>query len=235
MPRIRTLSAALLLAGALTPSLAQAQRAVLRGQVLDGTTRQPVAAAVVESHHGRAITDRQGRFTLSVQQGEVVLEADAFGYELATSALKVTQAEQQLVIALDRDPVRLAAVTATVSRFEQRRRAYPHMVRTLDLRQVALSGSSDLSELLRTRMGVRFTSCGAPDFGCVYERGRPAQRTVYLDETRVPLAMLSAVRPDEVALLEVYGNGRQIRVYTRSFMEWAADYHYTPLPLIAAI
>jgi hypothetical protein len=121
-----------------------------------------------------------------------------------------------------------------VNRFERRRRAYPYSVRALDLRQAAWSGSSDLRDLLRTRLGVRFNSYSSTQVASLTNRGRTMHGRVYLDEVPVPAAILIAYRPEEVALVEVYRNGEQIRIYTRGFMEWAALHHYDPLPLYLA-
>jgi hypothetical protein len=67
---------------------------------------------------------------------------------------------------------------------------------------------------------------------CVNSRGATIPARVYIDEVRMPdLEVLSLYTPAEVASVEVFRNGEQIRVYTRWFMEWAARTNYRPLPL----
>ena len=78
-----------------------------------------------------------------------------------------------------------------------------------------------------------FTPCfGSPGSTCIYSRGRQQQAAVVVDEMWVPDAfVLRAYGPADLALVESYHNGAQIRVYTRWWMDRAAKYHINPLPL----
>ena len=236
---------------------AAAQRATLKGQVVDVESGQPIAAAVVEvmPRHEKALTDAQGRFTVRTTLGEHVIMADAMGFGSVMTPVELADAELEVQVALAKDPVMLQGIVATASRLESRRRAYPYAVHALDAAQIATSGAPDMSILVRERLGVTFTECSryAPGFalatsrrldpfagasgymGCVYSRGAAAQSAVYVDEVRMPDAgILALYGPQDVAAVEVYHNGEQIRVYTRWFMERAARTNYRPLPLSMA-
>ena len=56
---------------------------------------------------------------------------------------------------------------------------------------------------------------------CTFRRGRMTPVQVYIDETPTfgGLAELESYRPQELFLIEVYGGGSQIRIYTTRFMD----------------
>jgi hypothetical protein len=252
MTRTHWQSIACALAAILAATPAAAQRATLRGQVIDAASGQPVAAAVIEvmPRRDRAVTDAQGRFTLRTTLGDHVIMADALGYGSAVQPVTIGDPEVEVQIGLDQDPVLLQGIVATASRLQSRRRAYPHAVRSLSAPQIAASAAPNMEMLVRERLGVFFTSCGGYGrsgalgartahnawYGgfarCIYSRGGTVPTRVYIDEVRMSDASaLALYNPREVAEVEVYQNGAQIRVYTRWFMEWAARNNYSPLPL----
>lgn len=244
------------MAALLAASSASAQRVTLRGQVVDAASGQPVPAAVVEVMPRRetAVTDAQGRFTLRTTMGEHVIMADALGYGDAIMPVTLGDATVDVQVTLEKDPVQLERIVVTASRLQSRRRAYPYAVRALSAEQIATSSAPNLESLVRERMGVFLTPCsgyasagslatrarldpwaGGGLRNCVHSRGGTATSRVYVDEVRMPDAgVLALYSPRDVAEVEVYRNGEQIRVYTRWFMEWAARNNYTPLPLAVA-
>ena len=236
---------------------ASAQRATLRGQVVDASSGQPISAAVIEimPRHEEAVTDAQGRFSVRTSFGDHVIVADALGYGSQLQAVTIGDAAVDVQVSLQRDPVLLQGVVATASRLESRRRAYPYAVRSLKAQQIAASGAPNMEMFVRERFGVMFTSCrptiaarsalgtfvrmdrgGASGFqSCVWSRGGTSPARVYIDEVRMPdTGALALYHPADVAEVEVYHNGEQIRVYTRWFMEWAARNQFNPLPLSVA-
>ncbi len=256
MTRTHWQSIACALAAILAATPAAAQRATLKGQVIDAASGQPVAAAVIEvmPRRDRTVTDAQGRFTLRTTLGDHVIMADALGYGSAVQPVTIGDPEVEVQIGLDQDPVLLQGIVATASRLQSRRRAHPYVVRALSAPQIATTGAPNMQILVRERFGVYFTQCSAflsrgslaarsrldPWAGsgfqnCVYSRGGAVPSRVYIDEVRMPdPGALALYGPQDVAELEVYQNGAQIRVYTRWFMEWAARNNYTPLPLAVA-
>lgn len=251
----QTIACALAALAAAAP--AAAQRATLSGQVVDAASGHPIAAALIEvmPRHEQAVTDAQGRFTLRTTLGEHVIVADAMGYGSAMQAVTIGDAQADVQVSLEKDPVLLQGIVATASRLESRRRAYPYAVRALSAEQIASSSAPDLNILVKERFGVFFTRCTntaqsralatqasinsfAGDNGwmsCVYTRGGTTPARVYIDEVRMPdPGALTLYSPQDVAEVEVYHGGEQIRVYTRWFMEWAARNNYSPLPLAVA-
>lgn len=233
----RNTCVAALAIAALAAGRADAQRVTVSGQVSDAENGHPLAGALVKvgDDHHTALTDAQGRYQVrGVSPGERMVFASAMGYRLSSGAVAVGGSGAAVDLVLDRDPVRLAAIVATASRFEARRRAYGRSARLIDENQIAGSGARDMLDFLETNGGLHRTACG-PGGGlrCVWVRGRPARPVVYIDEVPWPaLDLLSAYRPADVARVEVFGGGSQIRVYTRQFLQWAADHNYLPQPLL---
>jgi hypothetical protein len=222
----------------LCASAAAAQRpAVVRGMVVDAGSGRPVAGAVV--HVGEdhlAVADREGRFEISrLNAGPYAVWATAMGYGAGAAEIEVPFDSMTVTLSLEADPVRLEAIVATVNRFESRTRTYAHPMRVFREEQLRTAAAVDMREFVRWRAGLSRVACGMGDV-CVRVRGRPARPAVYIDEVPMiaGLDLLSVLKPWEVARVEVYSGGGQIRVYTRSFMEWAARTHYRPLPLSLA-
>lgn len=239
----RTACAAALVAVALAARPADAQRGTVSGTVTDATSGAPISAAVVkvDDDDHIATTDAQGRFTIrGVRPGMRLVWANALGYAMSAGEVAVSEDGAGVDLLLDPNPVRLAAITATVSRFEARRRSYGRSVRVIEQDHIAGSGSSDMADFVSSRGLLHRVSCGRIRMGgggglnCVNIRGRPGQPIVYVDEVRWPggLDALASYRPWDVARVEVYGGGEQIRIYTRWFLEWAAEHDYHPWPIL---
>jgi hypothetical protein len=256
----RTIACALLACVAATPAAAQrvtlgGQRVTLNGQVVDADGR-PVAAAVVEvmPRHESASTDAQGRFRVRTTLGDHVIMADALGYHSVLLPVTLGDDTVEVQVTLEKDPVMLQGIVATASRLQSRRRSYPYAVHSLSAAQIVTSGAPNMELLVQERLGVYFTSCSGYSsagalasrsrfdpfssggfHGCVYSRGSTIPSRVYVDEVRMPdSGALSLYHPEDVAEVEVYHNGEQIRVYTRWFMEWAARNNSSPLPRAVA-
>ncbi|HEX8243873.1 MAG TPA: carboxypeptidase regulatory-like domain-containing protein [Longimicrobium sp.] len=230
-------------AAALAAGPAAAQHVTVSGQVTDAENGQPIIGALVhvgDDEH-EVVTDAEGRFSIRrVPPGERVVWATALGYGMAGSPVTVGESGALVTLALRRDPVRLAALNATVSRFESRRRAYARSVRVMTEREIAGSAASDMRDFVEYRAGLHRMPCGTVARGgaggsdCVLVRGRVAMPQVYVDEVRwgPGLGVLSTYRPEEVARVEVYSGGEQVRIYTRWFLDWASRHNYQPWPLL---
>lgn len=225
--------------GVTLTAVAAAQRTV-SGEVTDAENGQPLAGAVVKvgDDHHTAVTDLQGHYEIrGVAPGEWMVWAGALGYRMASGTIDVGDTSLAVDLLLDRDPIRLAAITATANRFESRRRASGQSTALIEESQIAGSGARDMLDFVDTNGGLHRTACPgsverAGRLGCLMVRGQPARPVVYIDEVRWPdLELLSSYRTADVARVEVYGGGKEIRVYTRRFLRWAADHNYRPMPL----
>lgn len=234
---------------------ADAQQAVVTGQVVDARTGEPVAGASVhvdDGLHG-AVSDARGNFRVTrVVRGQRTVWASAPGYALAGGPLLVAGDSAAVELALDPEPVRLDPIVATTSRLEARRRAYPRSVRVLDERQIQASAAPNARDLLEMRFGLRPTACnaiaagqignrrprgpviGMQGSGCATVRGHAAAPAVFVDEVRWPSGMdlLSTYQLTEIARVEVFGGGEEVRVYTRWFLDWAARNNVPLWPIL---
>jgi hypothetical protein len=226
------ISATALLALAVMP--ARAQHAVVRGRVVDAQTGRPVPGATVHlgSEHA-GVADDRGRFEIAhAPSGTQTVWARAMGYGMTASTVQVPDDSVSVELSISPDPVRLAELVATTNRFEVRTRGYARAMRVFRERELSSAASADMREFVLWRSGLRRASCGFGRY-CVMVRGRALATRVYIDEVRLPggMDLLSVYRPFEVARVEVYAGGEEVRVYTKRFMDWAARTNYWPLPL----
>ncbi|NIR41286.1 MAG: hypothetical protein GWN07_36145, partial [Actinobacteria bacterium] len=70
-------------------------------------------------------------------------------------------------------------------------------------------------------------------FNCVWRRGRIIQPRVVIDEFPAigGLDELEAMPSNMIYMVEVYGNGSHIRVYTNQFIERLGRRPMAPIPL----
>jgi hypothetical protein len=236
------------------------ERATVRGVVVDKIHGDPLPNAIVvlDGANRGTLTDAGGRFTFSgVPLGAFTLAAKQYGYDEVNLEIDVTMSSAPLRVELPPGPLALEGFTviakglATMTqRLENRRNAYYSSVRALDQEKLATSTAFDVAELLRFSAGVRFAGCrggGGPansfqrvsavrpsvEGYCVERRGRVVEPTVYIDEARVigGLGFLASFKPYELALVEVYAGGAQIRAYTHWYMERLAEHPEQLFPL----
>lgn len=229
------ISAAALVALAGVP--ARAQHAVVRGRVVDAQTGRPVPGATVSlgpDHAGASgVADASGRFEIAhAPSGTQTVWARAMGYGMAASTVQVPDDSITVELSIDPDPVRLAELVATTSRFEVRTRGYARAMRVFRDSELSSAASADMREFVLWHGGLRRASCGTGRY-CVMVRGRALPTRVFVDEVRLSggMDLLSSYRPYEVARVEVYAGGEEVRVYTKRFMDWAARTNYWPSPL----
>lgn len=116
MPKLRkTPWLWLALLGLLLPAELAAQGRSVTGRVVDGATMQPISNASVSvvgaPAANAALTDAQGRFTLTVPEGPVRLSVQALGY--VRMEVEVTPGQSQLEFALQPDIFRLEELVVT--------------------------------------------------------------------------------------------------------------------------
>jgi len=252
---------ALAIAAALVAAVpVAAQEAIVRGTVVDERTGQPVsnAAVYVDNDRTVSIADAQGRFQVRhVRPGTRAIWAEAPGYTMDLSMVEAASGVAEVTLAMRSDPVQLATLQVSTSRLDRRSRAYAGTARVF--RQADLAGMwySNLLEMVQFRAGVRPSSCstgygglgysyarsalerfdgaslGEMSDACVYSRGTAQSASVFVDETKWigGLSTLADFQLPDIARVEVFDHGREVRVYTRQFMDWASKRAYIPAPV----
>lgn len=228
------LAALLLLAGAALPARAQqdVQQPVVTvsGQVVDRSSGRPLRGVLVEipGLHRDAVTDEEGRFTLrKVRPGEHTVEASQMGYANLAERITVRTDTAPVVLRLQPDPVLLEGLTVKLNLLERRRRMVAVSSRVFDRQTIATSASPNMEAFVRSYGGIfgvsRCPGASALTNDCVYSRGSFVPMGVYVDEMPLySLDVLAGYQPSEIARVEVYQGGRQVRMYTTWFMEQLA-------------
>lgn len=236
------LLAALALAPLLPPLRAAAQTgedaASLSGVVVDEESGAPIPGALVAlaARSRGVLTDAEGRFALrDLEPGLQALTVAQLGYDSLRTEVKVA-GPATVVLRLRANPVVLEGIRVVSDRLRSRRNGVAVSVRAFDRRALQTSGARDALDFLRSRSSLTPTPCleRASVASCAYVRGRPTPVVVYIDDVLVfgGLEYLDTYRPDEVYLVEVYGGGRHVRVYTNWYVEWSAKTGRRPAPVL---
>lgn len=205
------------------------------GRVVDARTGDPVGSAMIRLGLSPAytISDPEGYFTLEINDADVpTLVVTAPGFSKRYEPVDLA-AVGPFEIRLDPEPIELEGVEVEVrsvrTRLDRRRNIVPwNYVLEADL--LAKADENNLWELVGDRHNFDFE--GYSDFGCTKARIRGKIQTVglYIDERPVRLDWLRQFRPDEFALVEVYGFGGGIHAYTPKYMEWMTENGGIPTP-----
>jgi hypothetical protein len=203
-------------------------RITIVGQVLDASTRQPVAAAAVELAGTRrqAFTDKLGRFALKdVPIGTYTVTVEQLGYAEGRLTQRFDESTAPIEIALMPDPVVLQTIQVTNDRLKRRRNAVAVSVFAYDSERLRRSSAFDVNQFVRQNAFA--FSCPNPLMGslCVRRRGRVIVPSVYIDESPVPggAEFLNGLPLEDVYLVEIYSGGAHIRVYTNWFARLLAQ------------
>lgn len=200
-----------LIAAALLTRDALAQETVgsvdfdLRGTVVDQASGQSLVGAFVsmkDSEWG-SLSNDEGRSRIpQVRAGSVSLTVELLGYETLEWTGTVAEGDMPIL--------------------------------QLVPQAIVLEGLRVVTDRFRSRRNATATSVRAIGSVCFFVRGREAESMVYVDEMPVigGLDYLDVLRPHELYMVEVYGQGRHIRVYTNHFMERAAKKRLRPVALL---
>jgi iron complex outermembrane receptor protein len=115
MRRIHYLMCALLALTWTAPLLAQQPTGTIRGRITDNSTQQPIIGVVVTVGGRSAVTQSDGRYTITgVPSGSDLLHAKLIGYQPANQPVMVAGGETVVVdVALTASAVNLSAVVVT--------------------------------------------------------------------------------------------------------------------------
>ncbi len=175
---LRRALAALALALALAPGARAAELVTVSGVVVDHAGR-PVefAAVAVPALKTGAAADEQGRFTLDLPPGRVVVEVSQLGYERARVTVTVAPGLAPLKVTLAQQPLQLDEVQVTTSAFGKTGTAEGATLKRMDVLTTP-GGAADIMQSLRALPGINAPNEGA----AVYVRGGdPSETLIRLD------------------------------------------------------
>jgi hypothetical protein len=244
--RFRILRLALLAALAVVAPLSaqqqnQAERVRVTGVIVDSASGKPLAGAHVTFSKREIVpTDAEGRFEVSrVPVGEQAFAVSALGYEPILVTVPVARDMEPVRVVLAANPVELAEIRVQVDRLQSRRRATATHVRVLSQADLAAGAGIDARLFIEQHAMLASLTCRPAlslvlSNSCVRSRGTTVQPVVIIDERPAFGGMeeLISYSPQELYMVEIYGGGRQIRVYTNWFMQLAAHRHLNPQPII---
>ena len=214
----RLLALALTLAVLPAPTLGQ-HRVVLHGKVLDSNTHEPLRGAQVLAPLSEisAITDSLGAFEISfVRDRGYELVAAAMGYQPGRVSV-ASEAEQKLTtIELLPDPQAMASLAVLLDGLEERRRRRrTRRLRVIDNVELGSSGAPTAYALVR-QVAV------AQPCQAMQELCRLGRRIRVCIDDSSPIGgarELEVYSPSDLWLIEVYQEGREVRVYSRWFID----------------
>lgn len=203
--------------------------------VVTGEAGQPLVGAFVQLEGSKwgSLTDDKGRFRIpDMDPGPTSLVVQQLGYDTLRWEGPV-QAGQPLALEMKARPLLLEGLHVVTDRFASRRKATAMSVRSFGRDDLATTPQQTALDFVVARAGVWRTLCGWSE-PCFVVRGRAVNPRVWVDEVPVFDGMnyLQSISPYELYMVEVYANGRQIRLYTPRFMERAAKTRLQPIPFV---
>ncbi len=167
-----------------------AQKGVIKGQVSDARSNEPVAFAtvVIQGASTGVITDLDGTFELlNLEPGLYNIEVSFVGYKKAiVFEVEVTNARAAFVqVKLEEQSVQVEAVEVVGSSIRNREEA-PLSVRKIGANEVKRNpgGNRDISQALRSLPGVASTPSFRNDI--IIRGGSPNENRFYIDGIEIP-------------------------------------------------
>lgn len=246
MPGSRSGPAILAVLAIVALPLSAQEPSYLLGRVIDAGTQAPLNGAFVSFPDARrgVFTNPDGVFRLpGAKPGDArIVQIESIGYGIAELPAALLSDSVPMNIPLVADPILLEGFQVVSDRFRRRRNASTMAVRTFDFRWLRSTSATDALEFLERQTFIREMPCAtglgasatllSPPGSCARVRGRVQRITLCIDE--VPslggLMQLASIAPHELSMVEVYGGGRMIRVYTQAFMEQVSRRRFTPNP-----
>ena len=135
-----------------------AQSVVVRGNVIDGETGEPMfSASVIIAETGQGVTtDFEGLFRLEVAELPVVLKISFIGYGAKT--ITVNSTHSKIEVKLVPDQILIEAAEVVGERISEKQKQAPLTVETMDLIAIKEAPSGSFYEGLGNLKGVDITS-----------------------------------------------------------------------------
>jgi hypothetical protein len=230
---------ALALALGAAGSLAGQQGVLLTGVVIDASNGQPLRSARVRVPAARVdvFTDVDGRFIAeNVAPGTYGAVVSLLGYRQAAVIWNAGEPGPEPVVALQPNPVLLAAINVTTGRLERRVRASGAAAEGFGRDLLVTSNDRDAAIFVRQMAHLVPAPCATfaidnSDLNCLRVRGASVAPCVLIDDSPSSFGELALYRPRELYRVDVYRGGEAILAYTTSFAEQLALRGWNPPPL----
>lgn len=212
------LPGALLLLALALPVSAQ-DRVVLRGYIVDAEGSERVAGAQVMSPLSErvALTDTLGAFEIPfIADSEYELMATAIGYHTVRVRLGPEAEERLIAIELPRDEQMAGPLATLAERIEERRRLRrTRRLEVVESPTLAASTAETAYDMLKELTSAQ--PCRGLRSLC--RLGREVGLCVDDAPLNGGARDLEALDPADLWLVELYNEGRDIRIYTRWFID----------------
>lgn len=163
---------------------------VIRGQVVDATSNEPVpfASVVIWNTTTGAMTDFDGNFTFTgVKPGFVELRISSVGYKpyVTEGVLVTNNNEVNLVIKLESSIVEVAEIVVKPSPFRKSVES-PISARIIGIQEIELNpgGNRDISRVIQSFPGVASTPAFRNDV--IVRGGGPNENRFFIDNVEIP-------------------------------------------------
>jgi len=167
-----------------------AQKATLKGRVIDGTNNEPLpfVNVIVSGTQIGAVTDLDGNFQLvGLSPGFVRLQASFIGYQTALSPeVEVNNSNVAFVeIKMESQDIQIAEVTVRASPYRKTEES-PVSLKTIGIAEIEKSpgANRDISKVIQSFAGVLSTPSFRNDI--IIRGGGPSESRFYLDGVEVP-------------------------------------------------
>ena len=172
------------------PVFSLAQRASLRGKVVDATNNDPLpfVNVLVSGTGTGTVTDEEGNFVFNdLPPGFIRIEATFVGYRKAISSeIEITKSGvSSLEIRLEKTAAQIEEVRVSASPFRKTLES-PVSLRTIGIGEIERSpgANRDISKVIQSFPGVQSTPAYRNDV--IIRGGGPSESTFFLDDVEVP-------------------------------------------------
>ena len=167
-----------------------AQQAILKGQVVDGLSNEPLpfVNVIISGTSNGMVTDEDGRFQFQdLKPGFVRIQTSFVGYhEVLSAQIELSNAKAAFVeIKMDKRDTQLEEVTVSASPYRKTEES-PVSLKTIGIAEIEKSpgANRDISKVIQSFAGV----LSSPSFrnDIIIRGGGPSESRFYLDGIEVP-------------------------------------------------
>ena len=237
----RTLLVALAAVFLLAPGVTAQAYPILRGQIMDAETQEPIFGVFVSfPHSGRGVfTDSLGFFSLPADSDPPYgIRIAQLGYHGMEGQLAVEDVGKPIMVALAPDPIEMEGLTVLADRMAERRVGPYGSGEILDQAQLIASPDGSGYDLV-IRMLPFVQPCDMESealcAGGRLVRGGPRQVTVCVDGQRIAPQFtetaLQGIQPQGLYMVEVFSRAGEVRMYSPSYIKRMMEGGMTLPPL----